>query len=189
MPKVSKTCLHYIFGSGCTAAIVIALTVSAFMIALCFWQVRSRFDFEQLLQGNKNVEITSFVIKAGAGEVIIDDRVSVRYLTRAIRQSSRDGYQLGSSYYASITLSSGTKIECGLYLPADKLTITICFPLDAIDRDESYYRINLPQPIPQPLNGSLSSLWCRKRGHSELFNNSECPLFPRKLINSCGAGQ
>src|SRR5438132_14270970 len=105
----------------CTTRIVCIVLVSSVLavILLACWILRfdqSR-DFEHLLAGNEGVEIASLTLEGQGQKIILDDEVTLKYLTHSFRGASKNGYdrnrQQGYTYYAYIHFDSGNSVMVG----------------------------------------------------------------------------
>jgi hypothetical protein len=123
----------------------------------CSSDSNAKREFKGLLHGHGEIEISALTIAVGGLPVLIDDRESVQYLTIAVRRASCKEFSLGASYYATVTLSSGGSVKCGLYFPVDKKTITVGFPVDGPGNME-YYGIMLTDPLPGRVANVLTRL-------------------------------
>jgi hypothetical protein len=119
---------------------------------LYFGYHRPHAAFRSLLSGSDRVQISYLLIKGQDKEILIDDPNLTKYLTDAFRLASRNYSGGGITYTADIHLSSGGSVRCALYVPREDGLITISFP------EEYYYRVTLPEPIPESLAKLLSEL-------------------------------
>jgi hypothetical protein len=121
-----------------------------------FTYLKANDGFRELLLGSQSCEIHSLLIWGQDRTVAITDPALTTYLTEAFRRGRRDQRRPGITYYVDISLSTGGSVRCALYIPKEQGVITIAFPIDATTT--YYYLIELPEPLPAPLNDLLSTL-------------------------------
>jgi hypothetical protein len=141
-------------------SVVAALLFAASSLFLWFFKYyKPRRDFESLLAGDVQVQISSVVIRGQRKEVSLTDYASAQYLTAAFRSAEHHSSTLGTWYEAEIRLSSGGTVQCGLYVPNTGGSLTVCFPLDGIVPESmEKYLIKLPEPLPSALSVTLGRL-------------------------------
>jgi hypothetical protein len=125
-----------------------------------YWGASSpvpRQEWEWLLAGDEKVQVASLVIQVHGGQIVLDDPASAGYWTKAFRSASQESYRLGASYYATVTFASGGSVEVGLYLSDGGDDVTVSSALGTF-ADPSYYRIQLNQPMPEPVAAALRQL-------------------------------
>jgi hypothetical protein len=140
-------------------------TVGAAVFAglLCywyFWHHQPRCAFVSLLYGDRSVHMRSLHIIGQHLNLVLDDESSMDYLTRNCRSALPGQHpdDLGIFYEASVGLSSTSSVRCGLYIPDQKGSIIICFPLDGMDAMVKYVVILPEATMPKPLAELLARL-------------------------------
>jgi len=113
---------------------------------------KPRRALEQLLAGDHGIQIESIVLTGPGERIVIDDPADAKYFTAAFRSAKRGPPKLGLSFAAQVHLTSGGSAKCYIYLPNEEGFITVSQPVTGIVDDPlTYYRVDLPEPVPEPL--------------------------------------
>lgn len=138
----------------------LAFAVLSPCFATWFFYYKPRADFERLLEGSDEVQITSLLIEGQGGEMVLDEAEAMTYLGDAFRSNSTDWYDLGTSYYVRIFLSTGGSVDCWVYLPDERYdpfrpaSFTLGYPEGILDDRVRRCRISLPN------RSRPKSPWC-----------------------------
>ena len=111
---------------------------------------QGKSDFERLLEGNSEISLASVEFELEKRQIIVDDSVSLDFLTKALRVSKKGKGELGTTVYARIRLSTGYSTRCAVYFPKEPGTITFHFPIDGFG-DGILYAVPIRGPIPNRL--------------------------------------
>jgi len=160
--------------NGAWLGLCLAATIIVPCLASWYFYHKPRHDFEQLLSGVEGIEITSLIIKGQHGALVFDEPAIAQYLTAAFRSNIPDEYQLGFTYYISVSLSTGGSIDCWIYVPDEAAgpvvgdRVTLGYPVDWLVGDRILRcSIPLPEPLPAKLVRVLKEL---RSPHSARLN-------------------
>src|SRR5438445_12641268 len=99
------------------------LSVFVVVICLCasWWHAyyAPRRDFERLLSGIREINITSLAIEVPRGNtIVLNDAQTVNYLTGRCQRAQRGRFVAGATYYMRVSLSTGGSVKCAVFIPA-----------------------------------------------------------------------
>jgi hypothetical protein len=147
---------------GATTIILILLaTVGAFW----FTYYLPRRDFERLVAGDTEIEITSIAIVGQGQELAVTDAAALKYCAHAFRSALKMGYvpylgkgdRIGNTYYADIGLGAARPVKVTCNVPDNVEGMNIGYPADGLG-DPIYYWLELPQPVPPAVSATLARM-------------------------------
>jgi hypothetical protein len=106
-------------------------------------------DMVRLLRGDGSVSIES--IQFNGYRRILDDPESTQYVSHMFRSAEISRGGVGLAYYITIRLSTGSTVECALYIPTRKDRLTLLFPIDSLSKTGEEYLVILREPVPKAL--------------------------------------
>jgi hypothetical protein len=126
-------------------------------VGTCMSWFRPGRDFGRLLRGDGQVELVAVEFDGHGQRVALRDAASLAYLSDRLRSAQRDRAELGTTYYATMGLSTGGSVRCAVYIPGKEASITVRFPIDALAEGDMYL-VPLPEPVPRELAAVLAAL-------------------------------
>jgi hypothetical protein len=146
--------------------IIILIVVIAPLLVIIgkLWaDYRGRCDFASLLAGDhsifiKQVKIEGYKMGYKIKSIELHEPIVVNYLSEMFRSAKLREGDLSTSYDISLHLSTGSNVDCVLWVPATrKDQITLYFPLNTLG-DPDKYAITLHEPVPDELKQVLDNI-------------------------------
>lgn len=141
---------------GLTLGLILVTCIVGSWSVWWFSYYKPRRDFESLLAGSRDSEVTSLQVNGQRLTLSLNDPDCMRYLSNPLRSAERDSAEMGLSYGAEVTLSSGGSVSCGIYFTdrTDRFSLL----MDDFPDHRVYYLVLLPDPIPDALALFLNKL-------------------------------
>lgn len=131
--------------------ILLLLGVGALSTFTAITEIRKSVALDQvneMLSGSRG-SLRSITLSGQYQRIVIDDEEGLLYFTQAFRSANKGTRVLGTSYSASIEMSSGCTLTCGAYVPDNlPMTIIVGVPRPGLFGDYEMYTLNLTEPVP-----------------------------------------